>query len=100
MIQECKSCLEENKVESVESYQYLPVLEALRSEALGDYVSYGIRVTREGKEINFVSDVTTDREAIEYLCAICTEKGLSVDHLMDVIEDFLEEGSFQVTENS
>ena len=35
-------------------------------------------------------DVTSDREKLESLVAICNREGLSLVHLYDVVEDFLD----------
>ena len=77
---------EEEKADSV---RYLPFLERLTSEELGEYTSYGIRAIRDGEVIAAVSDVTADRVAAERLARLCTENGLSAEQLFDVIEDFL-----------
>ena len=69
--------------------EYIPIREIIESEELGFYVTYGISARRDGEEIAFVSDVSTDRQAVEMLAHICTVNQLSTEHLNDVIEDFL-----------
>ena len=73
-------------------YRYVPVQETLRTDELGTYVTYGLSVRTEEKEIAFVSDVCTDFDEVRELASLCTEKELDPDQLPDVIEDFLAEG--------
>lgn len=79
-------CAEEEKTALI---RYLPFLECLTSEELGEYTSYGIRAIQDGEVVASVSDVTADREAAENLAHLCTKNGLSVEQLFDVIEDVL-----------
>lgn len=74
-------------------YQYIPVQETLESEELGKYTTFGLSVRTVETEIAFVSDVSTEFEEIERLADICTEKQLDPEHLQDVLEDFLVEGT-------
>ena len=71
-------------------YIYLPLTQHLYTEELGDYVSYGISVTKNGEKIYEVGDVTTDLDALSALCERCTLLRLDPIHLDDVIYDFLE----------
>lgn len=41
------------------------------------------------REVAFVSDVSTDRAAVEQLARRCTEGQLDPIHLLDVVEDAL-----------
>ena len=58
--------------------------------------SYGIAVyadaTQDGTATNVaaVHDITSDRERLEGLVAACNREGLSLVHLYDVVEDFLD----------
>ena len=74
-------------------YRYVPVRETLSSDELGTYDTYGISVRTTEEEISFVRDVSTEFEEIQYLTNVCTEKQLDPEHLSDVLEDFLAEGS-------
>lgn len=74
-------------------YSYVPVQETLTTDELGTYVTYGLSVRAVEEEIAFVSDVTTEFEEIKQLADVCTEKQLDPDHLTDLLEDFLAEGS-------
>ena len=84
-----------NKAETEEksSCVYLPVRENLQSEELGMYVSYGILALRkEGnawRRAAYLSDISTDREAVAALARSCTEGALSPEQLSEVVEDFL-----------
>lgn len=73
-------------------YIYTPVQEHLTNEEQS-YVSYGLSVRMAEQEIAFVSDLSTDFEAVQRLAMLCTEQELSPDHLEDVIEDFLADES-------
>ena len=72
---------------------YLPVREQLQSEELGAYVSYGIlALKREGdgcRQAAYLSDISTDREAVAALARACTRGELSYEQLSEVVEDFL-----------
>lgn len=70
-------------------YRYVPVMETLENDDIGTYVSYGISVRTVEDEIAFVSDVSTDLEAVQKLADRCTEQELRPEHLCDVIDDFL-----------
>ena len=74
-------------------YQYVPVKETITSDELGTYVTYGISVRTVSEEIAFVRDVSTELDEIQHLANVCTEQQLDPDHLDDVIQDFLIEGS-------
>ena len=74
-------------------YRYVPVQETLTTDELGTYVTYGLSVRAVEEEIAFISDVSTEFEEIQHLANVCTEKQLDPDHLSDVLEDFLAEGS-------
>ena len=73
-----------------DTYIYLPLTQRLYTEEIGDYVSYGISVTKNGERIYEVGDVTTDLDALSALCEKCTLLQLDPIHLEDVIYDFLE----------
>ena len=67
--------------------RYISFREALCSDELGDYDSFGIRVlTASGEEIAAVSDVSLDEAVVDELCRRCNEQGISPLHLLDVIE--------------
>ena len=72
-------------------YLYEAVQHTAISEEIGDYVTYGIRVSEDGRELSFTADVSTDGEAVERLAANCTDGQLAPIHLEDVIEDLLAE---------
>ena len=72
------------------TYRYIPTADVLKSEELGEYVSFGIRVMRvEETQIDLVSDISTELQAVQQLADLCTERELDPNHLSDVIEDFL-----------
>ena len=72
-------------------YQYLLVEETLSSPYIGVYHSFGISVSvfsdGKWKQINFVSDVSTDYIFMKNLVQACNEGQLDSTHLMDVILD-------------
>ena len=72
-------------------YRYVAVEESLLSEDGEPYVSYGIRVLSESKQIAYVSDIATDAEKVSALAELCTKLTLNPIHLSDVIEDFFAE---------
>ena len=74
-------------------YLYEAVRHTVISEEIGTYDTYGIRASEGGIELIFVSDVSTDGEAVERLATTCTVEQLDPIHLGDVIEDFLAEVS-------
>ena len=67
--------------------RYISIKEHLHADDIGDYESYGIRVTTEsGEEIAAVSDVSPDGALVDELCRQCNERALSPLYLLDVIE--------------
>ena len=81
----------QNPAEEAGRYLYEAVQHTAISEEIGDYVTYGIRVSEDGRELSFTADVSTDGEAVERLAANCTDGQLAPIHLGDVIEDLLAE---------
>ena len=77
--------------EGIPPYRYEPVKEKYYSADIGEYTSYGIRVSEipSGREVKYFSDVSTDIKRIEKLCALATGGLLSPMHLLDVIEDYI-----------
>lgn len=76
-----------------EYYRYVPVRQAIRSEELGNYATYGISVQKAEREIALISDVTTEYSQIKRLTDLCTQNQLDPDHLDEVLEDFFAECS-------
>ena len=72
-------------------YLYEAVRHTAISEEIGNYVTYGIRVSEDGFELGFTPDVSTDMETVVRLAANCTAGQLDPIHLGDVIEDLLAE---------
>ena len=74
-------------------FRYALISEQLFSSELGHYRSFGIRAFQKTecgwREVAFVSDVSTDRAAVEQLARRCTEGQLDPIHLLDVVEDNL-----------
>lgn len=78
-------------------YRYVPVQQTRQTEDGESYVTYGISARTVEEELGFVSDVSTEWEEIRRLTDLCTEQQLSPEHLADVIEDFLAEGTLSLT---
>lgn len=69
---------------------YRPFKEILRSEDLGTYVTYGIRIVDSNRgEIGRVSDVSVNETFVADLCRRLTRYRLSPIHLADVLDDEL-----------
>ena len=81
-----KTSMTENKRAE---YIYEVVKETETSEILGEYITYGIKVTRNESLIELISDVSTDREKAERLASLCNDGQLHPIHIRDIIEDFL-----------
>ena len=81
-------------------FRYALISEQLFSSELGHYRSFGIRAFQKTecgwREVAFVSDVSTDRAAVEQLARRCTEGQLDPIHLLDVVEDALGVPAFSV----
>lgn len=71
-------------------YFYCPVEQRLYSPEIGNYVTYGIRVSSEGGESLLIDDVSCDRIFAEALAARCTQLQVSPAQLFDVVLDVLE----------
>ncbi len=73
-------------------YLYVPLEEHLHSNEIEDYISFGLILKDEnGKELNRISDISNDSSFVTELCRIFNMYQLSPIHLLDVIEDFLNE---------
>ena len=83
--------------EKAPCYRYVAVEESLLSENGDPYVSYGIRVLSEAKQIAYVSDISTDAEKVHSLAELCTKMTLDPLHLSDVIDDFFAEESLSLS---
>ncbi len=70
-------------------YSYFTVKESFCSDILGQYTAYGIGVRCDGVEVARVSDICTDRGAVEELVRRCNDGGLDIIHLLDVVEDII-----------
>ena len=68
-------------------YVYEPVRQESKNEELGTYVTYGIRVSSNGTQIAFASNVSTNESEVRELTTLCTKEQLEPIHLNDVIED-------------
>ena len=77
-------------------YRYVPVEQTLKTEEHQSYVTFGISVRTVEDEVTFISDLSTDFEAVSRLAELCTEQELDPVHLSDVIEDFLAEETLTV----
>lgn len=53
------------------------------------YPTFGIEAVENGIVIDTVEDVSPDERAVGRLAAACNKYELSVEHLRDIIEDFL-----------
>lgn len=73
--------------------RYEKFIEKLDKPGIGKYTTYGIvvyeMVNQNRKELIRVSDVSTDKNKVENLIALCNEEHLEPVHIYDVIEDFL-----------
>lgn len=73
--------------------QYEIYTETLDDPSIGSYLAYGIvgfeMVNKNRKELIRVSDVLTDKKAVENLIDLCNAEHLDPVHIYDVIEDFL-----------
>ena len=75
-------------------FLYQVINETLYHVDIGSYISYGLRVIFLSygiyKEVQKISDISTDEKKVALLAELCTKNQLSPIHLLDVIEDFLE----------
>lgn len=75
----------------LEKTQYVLVEEQLFTPELGEYHSFGIKAKNSGGEdMDFVSDVSTDRAFVSDLVERCNRAEVSPIHLRDIIADALE----------
>lgn len=71
------------------SIKYKLIKERFSDTELGTYTTYGIAVYNGNSPIRKVSDVSTDKHRVRKLCRMCNKLKLDLEHLTDVIEDFL-----------
>ena len=78
-----------------ENVRYIVKRETLHTPELEVYHTFGVQVleTQDGTEkaIAAVSDVSLDVEKITEFISLCNEHQLCPEHLLDVIEDCLNE---------
>ena len=75
-------------------YRYSFFEEELFSQYIGNYISYGIKVTTENDDgeqitIDSVSDVSIEREVAEKITELCNQLQLDPIQLFDVVEDMI-----------
>lgn len=71
-------------------FQYTPFNETLSNSDIGEYETWGIKVVdSNGVLIEMISDISIDRKVVIDLCKQMTEYDLDVDHLRDIIYDFI-----------
>ena len=75
-------------------YVYEVVPDKLGADELDNVASFGIRITMEGDQIDYVSNVSADREDVEALVRLCNKEKLDPIHLKDVVADFKKETAF------
>ena len=79
--------------EETSNWYYIPVKEKRECDGLGEINTFGISiltsVDNTVKEIDYISDISTDFKTVHRLSSIFTEQNLSPEHFQDVIEDFL-----------
>lgn len=72
-------------------FRYVPFEESLFSLSIGIYRSFGIAilqfVNHGWKQIDSISDVSTDYDFVATLAQRCTRGQLYPVHLIDVIQD-------------
>ena len=72
-------------------FRYVPFEESLFSPSIGGYHSFGIAIlqfVKHGwKQIDSISDVSTDYNFVAKLAQRCTRGQLHPVHLIDVIQD-------------
>ena len=71
-------------------YLYTVIQDQMYLPDTGKYLTYGIHVEgSKGEELLTVSDISTDRKAVEDLAKRCTERQLHPVQMADIIEDLL-----------
>ena len=55
-----------------------------------EYITYGIGVMHDNVMITSIPDITTEFNRLKNFVITCNENDLSLIHLEDVVEDFLE----------
>ena len=54
-----------------------------------EYETYGLCALEKEYEVICVEDISVHKAEIEALACMCNRGGLALEHLMDVIEDWL-----------
>ena len=68
-------------------YLYRIFSEKLRSEEVGAYTGYGIKVFDGECEVTSISDISENENKVEELCRLCNVCRLDPIHFVDVVED-------------
>lgn len=70
--------------------KYCVTIEKVESET-GTYIAYGIEVREKGVVLRRISDVFSTHQEGRVLCRKCNRLKLDVEHIDDVVQDFLAE---------
>ena len=74
-------------------WSYQPICESVFDPELGKYDTYGIRASRKTPEgwelIEFIHDVTTEKELVKKMARLFNIHQLSPIHLREVLIDML-----------
>ena len=65
------------------------VLQTRERNEEGSYMGYGLQAYLDGRAADRIPDITTDREAMRRLAAMCNAGGVALCHMRDVAEDWL-----------
>ena len=74
-------------------YHYNVICESLFHPDIGTYTTYGIKVTSNDPSLPamIISDVSVSEKEVENLVEKCYNSKLEPRHILDVVEDYLEE---------
>ena len=70
-------------------YQYILVEEHATDPDIGQFITYGIELRRNGELLEAEHDVDTDRRLVACIAALCAAEQVEPVHLRDVIRNFI-----------
>ena len=85
--------MSENTIKNWNLANFRIVKSKIATIDMGDCVTYGLHIYEEGEPENGITihDISPDKKRAEALLLLLKDNNVSVCHVRDVVEDFLEE---------
>lgn len=78
----------QSHVFSVPAVKYEVIREKLKSDELGEYISYGISAS-DGLQNVKISDISVSEQNVKNLAMLLNRNKVSLEHFGDIVNDFI-----------